>query len=164
MEQSRWPEGLDAERDAAHQHATWRFERMGWAAMLLVLIAAFAGLWGDGPLGRGQAGAPETASLEYDRLVRHQAPTALRFRVAEAGDAVTLWIDRAYIDAFEIQRIVPEPESIEVTSDRLIYRFAARPGAAMVTFQVEASHFGPLAGAFGLEGGPAYRFDTFIYP
>jgi hypothetical protein len=48
-----WWAAARAEGQSRLTDLVWTFQRVGWVAMLLVVIAALAGLFGTGPLDRG---------------------------------------------------------------------------------------------------------------
>jgi hypothetical protein len=50
---------LQIEEDMPLQERTWRFQRVGWAAMGLLLVSALAGLFANGPLSWGKAQDPQ---------------------------------------------------------------------------------------------------------
>ena len=49
---------LQIEEDLPLQERTWRFQRVGWAIMGLLLLSALAGLFANGPLSWGKAQDP----------------------------------------------------------------------------------------------------------
>ena len=58
MRERREAADLAIREDMRHQRLEWAVERVGWAAVALVLVAALAGLLGHGPLSRATAGEP----------------------------------------------------------------------------------------------------------
>ncbi len=52
------PRTLDVEEDMAFQRRNWRAERIGWAAMVAIVIAAVLGLFASGPLSWATAQTP----------------------------------------------------------------------------------------------------------
>lgn len=67
---------LDIAQDLEHQRREWVIERIGWAIMALILLAALAGLLGSGPLSNARIDHPGShLSAEYNRFERYQSPT-----------------------------------------------------------------------------------------
>lgn len=164
---------IEVEEDPRYAAAMWRAERIAWVCMGLVLLAALAGFFGNGPASRRTAGDPEgPLSVVYERLIRHQAPVVLRFRVgpglADARGRVRLWVSRGYLDGVRVERITPEPEREEAAPGRVVFVFPAaepsRPFAVRMEFQAES--IGSLAGVAGVEAPAAARveFAQFAYP
>lgn len=46
---------LEVPQDLGFQRRACTFERIGWVAMTLVLLAAIVGVWGEGPLAQAEA-------------------------------------------------------------------------------------------------------------
>lgn len=159
---------IDQDPDAQRHH--WIAERVGWTVITLMILAALLGLFGSGWLSEASVGTPEGAlRLEYSRFGRFLAPTALRLHVGSDGmyeGRVSLWINRDYIEAAEVQRIVPPPDAVEAGADRLNYVLrvsdAGRPTA--VTIHLEPHRVGSLSGQIGLAGHKPLHFEQFIYP
>lgn len=159
---------LELAQDLRFQRREWVVQRVGWAAMALLVVAALAGMLGrGGPLARTHATSPDgSLRIEYDRFAHYEAPTRLRVSIAwpaPRGGEVRLWIERAYLAKARVQQVMPEPESVKLAGDRVIYVFAA--GArGDVSFELKPDTFGALAGTAGLEGGGEVRFRHFVYP
>lgn len=114
----------------------WRFERIGWCVLALVIVAGCAGLLGGGQLaGASVVSADGRVTMDYERIVRHGAPTDIVLRLAPpaAGDtAVTVAIDQEYLAAGGVGRILPAPLEMHGADGRLVYRFRGAPGRATV--------------------------------
>jgi hypothetical protein len=161
---------LELEEDFAFQRREWAWERVGWAVILLVLLAALLGLFGVGPLSwavTGDAGAP--LRLEYERFGHHEGPTTLRVHlgpgVGSEGTA-HIWLDRDYLEGVQVESVTPEPEAVEVGPDRLTYIFQiadpSRPTG--VTFYLRMGQIGLRTGRVGLGDEPPLSFRQFVYP
>jgi hypothetical protein len=169
MDRPRQVADLDTPQDLRAQRIDWRFERAGWVAIALVLLAAIAGLLGPGLLSEATAGSTGTALwAEYNRFERYQAPAQLRLhaRPAGASDTLQVWLDRAYLESFEIERVDPPPRAVAVGPDRLIYEFALAPGSGpvSVTFHVQAIDYWRVPVRLGVVGGPELAFTQLVYP
>ncbi len=162
---------LEIDQDLVQQRRDWRVQRIGWAVMGLILLAACLGLFGHGPLSRataGDGGGPLQA--EYERFCRLQTATTLRLRIQPAAvrdGRARLWLDRDYLNAVSLGAVVPEPERVEVGSDRIMYEFAvdeSGEGPAVVSFELEPQRPGLLRGAAGLEDGPSIPLRMWVHP
>lgn len=159
---------IDQDPDAQRHH--WIAERVGWTVITLVILAALLGLFGSGWLSEASVGTPDGAlRLEYSRFARFLAPTKLRLHlgpdVIHKG-TVSISLNRDYIEAAQIQRILPPPDAVEAGADRLTYvlRISDAGGPTAVTIHLEPDRFGSLSGQIGLAGHEPLRFDQFIYP
>lgn len=115
---------LQLEQDAAAQHREWRFERAGWLLLAVILAAALAGAFGDGPLARAHATAPEGASVDYDRVIHYGGASALSLLLppASAGDTVSVvTLDRALLDRADVERVTPDPLETRASAATIEY-------------------------------------------
>lgn len=161
---------LQIEEDLTFQRHQMRFERIGWTTMGAILVAALCGLLGNGVLSDATAGDEgDPFRVRYERLDRTSNPTSLTIELsaaaASAGQA-RVAVDRAWVDEVTIESVAPEPESVEVGADRLVYIFAVQPDAEAVdvTFVFEYENWGWKAGEIGLDGGPTHDVGMFVFP
>lgn len=149
---------------------TWAFQRVGWTAVALLLVAALVGLTGEGPLSAAMAVDEATGfEVEYFRFVRHGAPDQLKMRVpAEAVDdsEARIELDREYIEALTLEAIMPEPASVEAMPESIAYLFRIdrNPGTKTVTFNVTHQAVGLVSVRVALGGHRAVTFNQFVYP
>ncbi len=160
---------MDLGQDLTFQRRSWRVQRVGWALWLLVLIAAAAGLLGEGPLSDATIGARGLFQVQYERLVRHGAPVLLELHLepgAVQGDEARVWIDKAYLQGMQIQTMYPEPESVEARADGMTYVFKLdEPGEpASIIFNVTYDSIGLQHGQVALNDGAPVSFSQFVYP
>lgn len=162
---------LEIQQDLEHERLEWKIERIAWAIIAALLLAALAGLLGPGPLSQataGREGAP--LRVKFNRLAHYQAPEDLRVHVGSGvarEGRIRVWIGREHVQSMELDYIDPEPESVEVSPERFTYTFAVsgdeRNGTALL-FHYEPDSFGPVSIVMGLEDGPELAFTQFVYP
>lgn len=163
------PEQLAEERlldDPENHEYTRRFLRLskyqkaGWAVMTLLVLAGLAGLFGAGPLANQQI-ARGALALDYDRFGRLSRFDEFTASISEGGP-IELWLDRAFVDAIDIQRVTPEPESMSVSADRVTFGFELEPPAS-ISFVIRPSRFGWLSGRIGV-GDDELAFSQLVFP
>lgn len=168
MGRSAEQDGLELEEDLAHQRREWRIQRIGRFAMLLLVLAAVAGLLGPGPLSDARAGDPRGMQVEFMRFTRARAPEQLRIRVpaqAVRDGRVRIGLPHGFLDRIEVQRIRPEPESITAHPQRNEYEIAvAGAGAVEIVVDYEHRAFGRTPASVWLGGRPAVAFEQWVYP
>jgi len=167
------PSQLLDEQDLRFQRWEWRLERVGWAALAAVAVAAMLGLFGGGPLGRQSAASDDGGvSVEFDRMLRCQAEARLRVTIAappkpvrgSAGREVAVWLSREYLDAVELQRVVPDAARESAGADGTTFEFhIARDQPADITFDFQPRNSGPLK-ALLRAGGGEVAWRQFVYP
>ncbi|GAA5514425.1 hypothetical protein Dcar01_03180 [Deinococcus carri] len=165
---------LELSQDLDFHRREIRGEKIGWAVMLLVVLAALLGLFGSGPLSTGEARTPDgRLEAEYNRFARYMAPAELRltFRPEAVREGqVQVWLSRDYLQHMVIQKVIPEPDSVQLDGPRLIYTFNVRQGTQSgdLVFELETEAIGRLNGSLGLMeptgAAQGAGFSTFIYP
>jgi hypothetical protein len=165
-------DGLEIDQDLDFQRRSWIVQRIGWALMFLIVLAAVLGLLGPGRLSHGRADAPGAMSVEYQRLSLYETPDTLTVRLepaVTAQDTVRVALDRGFLDSAKMTSVLPPPVRVEAAAGRLVYVFAvAERGTPMtITFGFEPQVIGPRRGVVALEGAPAggsVTFRQFVYP
>jgi hypothetical protein len=161
---------LEVDQDLAFQQRSWTVQRIGWIIMPLLVLAALLGLLGPGPLSSATVGSEAGPLwLEYDRFGHWERPTNLQLHLGAnvaAQGLARIWLDSAYVEKMQIEQVTPQPESVELAANRLIYTFqVAEPGQpTFITFHLKPEKFGPNRGEVGLVEGSSLQFSQFIYP
>lgn len=118
---------LQLEQDEGAQRAEWRFERAGWIAIALLVLAGALGAFGQGPLSQRHAATSDARlSIGYDRVAHHDTPTDLVVTVAAGSPSdsiVTLYIDRDFLDGADLERVRPDPAAMLAAGDEMEFRF-----------------------------------------
>jgi hypothetical protein len=167
MRASKYVEGLEIDQDLGFQQRMWVLQRLGWGVMVCIILAALVGLLGSGPLASRTLDSPQRGfRLEYQRFLRHRAPTRLLLQMKSTPrEEVQVWYDRALIEHFVVTQIVPMPTRVEANAGRLTYTFrvADQEEPLLITFSLEPETFGSLSGRVGIEHDSLY-FQQFVYP
>ncbi len=161
---------LEISNDPEFQRREWSAQRVGWVVWLAVIVAALAGLMGEGPLSDATAGAEDDLlRVQYHRFVRHAAPRTLKIQLqpgAVQGKQARVWINQEYLEGLEIQDITPEPSSVEAASGRVIYVFDLdkKGEPATILFDLEHESIGRKVARVGLDDRQVVSFTQFVYP
>ena len=161
---------LEIRYDLAYHRRLFVFQRIGWVAIALVLLAALLGLIGaEGPLSTGRAGN-DSVQVRYDRFPHQESPTQVEVTLrggAVAGDRLELWLDRAFLREVRLKQVSPDPNEVIAKDGGLSFVFTGQgPGATiMVWLLFEPVAAGRLHGEVraGQDGAPV-RFTQFVYP
>jgi hypothetical protein len=160
--------GLDLELDMGFERRSWAFQRIGWALMAVVVIAALLGAFGTGPMSRAEVRSGPIR-LEYPRFARVNAPAAMKIEVevpARPDDPVTLWFDDALLDRVRIESVTPQPAVETMRNGRIVYVFP--PSAAgerfRATVRIEPESTGVVRARAGDGSDNAVSFWQLIYP
>jgi hypothetical protein len=162
---------VDTGRAIAYQRREWWAQRAGWTVMTLLVLAGFLGLLGNsGPMASAELTAPDgSLAIRYNRLEHHHGPGELVIEVSPAfavDNEIRLWLDGDSVRRMGIEHILPEPASIEVEPNRLIYTFQTGEQAGPYTIAFAYSHngFWPEKGRLGLVNGETVEFTQFVFP
>lgn len=149
----------------------WRASRIGMVAMVLIVVAALAGLFSVGPMSWADQSEPDAGiGLSYERLVRRGGPTDLSITMpaglAGGTGTVSLWVSDEYLSVVRIDNIVPQPDKATSANSGILYDFpvASRDEDVDVTFSVTPHAMGPHTGSLGLVDGGRIDFRQFFYP
>jgi hypothetical protein len=160
-------EGVSRYEQTAHHSLGWFFERVGWALMGAVVLAAALGFFGNGLFSTADVVSPEgNLAVRYERYWRAGAPSEVELRwPAEAGEA-TIWIEGQYLDNFEVGGVDPAPAAVAIGAERSYYTFNVqeRSTAARVSFRLEPRRAGSFAGMIGRVGGGTVAIEQLVFP
>ena len=160
---------LQLSDDAAFHKREQAFKRVGVAALYAVLVAALAGLFGSGPLSHASArSADGSVRVDYDRIVRANAPTELRFHVPYArkvDGSVELWLDQSFAQSIMIEQIVPAPVRTRIVDGRLKAEIvaAAADTALGITLTYRPKSLGSTVIDVGVDAGQVH-LRQFVFP
>jgi hypothetical protein len=160
---------LQIDQDLSLAKREWQLERIGWALMGVLVVAALAGLIGEGPASKAVSGSREAGVVvEYDRFVHYGAPTTLELELAPlaSGEVAELRIGTDYLAAVEIHRITPEPVTTAAGAEAHTFTFkAAESGRPMrVQIHLEPRKYGPSEGDLVAGAGKRVAVRQFVYP
>jgi hypothetical protein len=151
------------------QRKQFTAERIGWAAMVLLLVWTLLGGFGEGWLSRQKVwNAEQTVGLDYERFGRRDAPFRLRLelRPDASREALVVHLGREFLDAVEIERITPDYRSMIADGDGAAVTFDADPGARdySITIEYKPRHVGRLHLTLRALRHSEITTDQFIYP
>jgi len=159
---------FEVNEDLDFQRRTWSFERIGWAVMGAIIAAALAGLLGPGPLSNVKAGDARL-HVEYERFLRSGSPAMFKVRIGRAAvrdDEVALLLDEAFVETFDIERVVPRPAQWQLVEEGVRLRFPVADLGALATIRLYLRPLssGPARVGIGLADGPPITLQPMIYP
>jgi hypothetical protein len=158
MAHTRLSDELEGDQRDSVLRREWRFERLGWAVLALILVAGAAGVLGDGVVAAASARSTDgTAVLRYDRIIRRDAPTELELRLTAAPGAdslVVVSLAEDYLAAVNVERVVPEPAMVRASSGRVDHHLLRldRSRPMVVRVSVRANTVGAHHSVLGVDG------------
>jgi hypothetical protein len=161
---------LELDEQLAFQERQWRWERIGWVVIALVIIAGLLGAFGTGPLASATVRSTDDGlAVSYERVVRHQGEAEFRLHIDPAlipGREVDVWFSTSTVTAVRIESVAPEPSEVEAGADRTTWTFAVDPSAGPVTiiFHVTPQEMGWRTVELGVAGGTSLSFHQLVLP
>lgn len=162
--------GLGIPQNPVTMARLWRLERVGWAMILLIVIAAAAGATGRGWLSAASTrSASGDAVLHYERVTRLYSDTQLQVTCNAPGarhDTLFITVSRPYIDVAHVEDVVPLPVDTRLAEGGVRYGFARYRGAPpnVVVFRLQPQSAGVQRGAVGCEDEASMTFTQFVLP
>jgi hypothetical protein len=161
----RMPIEEKLDRQLKFHRVEWRIQRIGWIVLTTFLVLAFAGLFGGGPLSHAHAEGP-TGRIEYERFVRFGTPS--EFAVTPTTGAEhginRVEITSDYLEAFRIERITPEPATVRMSGQRLVYEFTAVGSGASISFHFDPHRLWQHRALVRINGGTPLEIRQLTYP
>ena len=155
--------------DIGFQRRQWRVERFGWAAMVLVIIAALAGVFGGGGIVELATASDSSRLTEvrYARFARYSSSTTLEVNVTASASArpMRLSISDQYLGAMNVRTITPPPTSTSIADRQHVFVFdRAASAAATIRFELVPESIGRHEGWIAVDGAAPVFFAHFVYP
>jgi hypothetical protein len=148
------------------QKREWAWQRAGWLALGLLILAGLSGVLGGGPLAEASL-RNASGDLKYQRFVRRHADSEweLTLRGGAVAGRADITFDAAFASHFKIVAIQPEPASGSLSGGRWIYSFdVGEAGESLVVFHIQPQHVGRHEGTISVNGGEPFTFWQLTYP
>lgn len=153
--------------DMRMQQSVWTFERVGWYALVIIVLLALAGVFGNGPLSNAEAvSADGKLRVQYQRLSRTGTVDTLRIMVqGSAGKPLTVTLDGTLFREASIETMQPAPLSSMSKGQALLLQLGtSNDGLATLYLTVRSEYVGTLRGMVEADPGTAVSLSTFLFP
>jgi hypothetical protein len=153
------------DRQLKFHRAEWRIQRIGWLVVILFLAAASAGLFGNGPLSHASAASAE-GRVDYERFLRYGSPSEIVITptAAAARGISRVEISSDYLAGFRIVSITPEPASVQMVGQQLVYEFTAAGVGASISIHVDPQRLWRHRAVVRIDGGTPLEIRQLTYP
>jgi len=149
-----------AEKYYAFQKREWRAFRLFWVLMGLVVTAAALGLFGSGLLS-DKTYTANGSRIDYNRFMRVAKNTEILIHVNQASRNASVSINNDYLRKVRIEQVVPEPTSVVIKDNKLVYTFSSVQNG-FITFYLSPQKMGAHQLQISVNGTQA-SFDQYIY-
>lgn len=149
------------------QQRVWRFERLGWYALVIIVLSGMAGLFGNGPLSDAEVTSHDgRLKVEYQRLSRSGTTDSLFITVqGTPGQPVMLQLEGSLLRQASIETLQPQPQvSMSHAAALLLQLGTSSDGMATLYLTLRSDHVGLLEGSVSAGSNRAVHFSTFLFP
>ena len=153
--------------DMSSQRRMWRFERIGWVALLILVALTLAGLFSKGPLSSVNVKTSDgKLSVAYERFSRNGATDDLVITTFGKADEMRfLLLGHELLQGVSIESLNPQPAPLRSDgADLVIPMKADGNGMAILYLTVRSNGVGLLRGRVQMMGGEELPIPKFIYP
>jgi hypothetical protein len=152
---------LELEDEIKLHETGWAIQRVGWAVILLLLVAAALGVFGNGLLSSAEI-SDDGNNIRFEKLVRYQSPMQLIIRTNGRENKVEVRIPQSYIESMEVDKIVPEPVDQKLASGLAIFTFKTE-GPSTIKFYIIPEKTGQMKAQIQVNESN-FSVTHFIYP
>ncbi|SDJ26982.1 hypothetical protein ABDX87_28365 [Pseudomonas abietaniphila] len=155
------------DEDIALQRQIWRFQRVGWYALVAVVLLTLFGLFSHGLLSSTTAtSAQKDLTVDYERFHRSGGVNAMVIHSrGEPGKPHTVVLGNAMMQGFSIDSIQPQPVSSAGTRQGLrLTLIGDGNGESVLYLAWRSDGLGLYESDISVEGGGHVSFNQFIYP
>ena len=154
---------LEIEEHLSMQERGWRVQTIGMYFIFAMVVAAAAGLYGDGVISKKRVTKNATV-IEHKRFYRFQARMELKVKLNNSNNTngVTVAFPAKYLEGIQVDSVVPEPEKNVIDGDHVIYHFDGK-GDFTITFFLIPRNIGGINGSIEVNKEP-FELTHFIFP
>ncbi|KAA6465111.1 hypothetical protein DYQ86_03930 [Acidobacteria bacterium AB60] len=154
--------------DLDFQRKWWRFEKIIWPILVLIIVADVVGLFGRGWLAKAKAATPDNAlSLDYERIERASTPSIMTLHFGEPAihnGRIVLHVSDSIVKPLGAQRISPQPALSVVGNNEITYVIPATQSPASLQIEMDPSFPGLHPFRVQVEGSTPIDRNIFVVP
>src|SRR5436309_3501365 len=99
--------------DLEFQRKWWKFEKIIWPILMVIVLVDPLGGFGRGWLAKAQRSTPDGAlTLDYERIARASTPSVMTFKFGQNAihnGRIILFVSESVVKPLGAQRIAPQP-------------------------------------------------------
>jgi len=152
---------LEIDEHLPMQERGWNVRKIGLFFIMAMVLIAAVGFYGDGPVSKRKVGN-SISSVEYQRFYRFQARMELTAKVNGNDNRVSVTFPGKYLEHFQVESIIPEPEKNIMKGDKLQYLFNGS-GDFTITFYFVPRSIGEIDGSIEINDN-RFELNHFIFP
>lgn len=158
-------DGLQLAEDRRVQERIWTAERVSHVVLLLIVLAALAGVSGSGGLLSRTTLVSESGTIDAPRILRWDTAEDLTLRFADAAPSHRLRLEGPIPHGLFIESIQPQPSESRAAPNGITYDFTAEDEArAAVTLRLRAGGPGLVSLGIALDDAPSVATTVIVLP
>ena len=155
------------QEDMAYQLKVWRFERVGWYVLVLVMLMGLLGVFSRGLVSsRDVLSGDGKLRVEYEMFHRNGSTNSMKISVsATPNSAVELDLAGQFLDGFSIETLQPAPlHSRSFSQGIKLWVSTDLDGQATLYITLRGDGLGFFRSHITSPGTKGVRLDQFIFP
>lgn len=155
------------QEDMAFQLKVWRFERVGWYVLMLVVVMSLGGVFSRGLISSKDVRSEEgRLRVEYEMFHRNGSTNSMKITVNATPDsAVELELAGQLLDGFSIETLQPEPLRARSSSQGIkLWLQTDLGGQATLYITLRGDGLGFFRSQVASPGTSGVKLDQFIFP
>ena len=153
--------------DMRLQRKVWRFERLGWYGLVVLIVLTLAGLFSKGPLSTTQVrSADGQLRVEYQRFLRNGSSDALVIHAqGTARTPLEVEINGELLQGFDVEMLQPPPLKASTAGEGVkLWTLSGDQGRATLYLTLRSDGVGNFDTRVSLVNGATVDVSQFIYP
>ncbi len=161
---------IEINEDLDFEKRFWIIQRVGWAVLILIILLALLGFFGDGVLSNAKAGQENAGVwLDYPQFARYKNQFRIAVHVETAAineNEIPIRLNRSYLDRARVDGISPAPDNERSSYEWITYLFTRQQEDSSLTvyFYVTPFRAGVLPGMLQSPDGRPVNFSQFVFP
>ncbi|AVE03650.1 hypothetical protein FEM54_20975 [Pseudomonas edaphica] len=153
--------------DMAYQLKVWRFERVGWYVLVLILVMALGGVFSRGLLSSRDVRSDDgKVRVEYEMFHRNGSTNSMKITLIERPNSpVELELAGQLLEGFSIETLQPEPLRSRSSSQGMkLWMQTDADGQATLYITLRGDAVGLFRSQITSSGTRSVRLVQFIFP
>ena len=154
--------------DMEFQRRWWRFERILWIVLTMVVILDALGFFGRGWFAKAHARTADgSMNVDYERIERFGSPSKLivHFESSAVRDGkIQLWASNSLLHELGNQSVSPRPDESALVWPGILYTYTSSADPNSVQFSLEPAKFGVAWLTLRVPGHDELRLPIIIFP
>ena len=152
---------LQMDEQIRMQENGWKFQAIGLVLMFVLVLAAAIGLFGDGLVSKTKQNI-DAIEIEHERFHRFEAKMPLKITARDNDGGMTVSFPTTYLESFEIESILPEPNGNRFDAGKVRYDFRGKDEMSVIFYLIPRKR-GSIQGTIEVNN-TRFAINHYIFP